>query len=92
MGEAIQVNCQASDATSSTLFFMFIPVEEVIQVDYEPPVKRRKLQAGASPVSKTKTVKATGKGLVVLLLLSLFLFSSNIHISSSVADFPSTVI
>ena len=64
MEEVVQVSCEASsDAILSALFSVLIAVEEVIQVDYEPPVKRRKLQAGASPVSKTRSSKTTRAGL-----------------------------
>ena len=64
MEEVVQVSCEvSSDAILSALFSVLIAVEEVTQVDYEPPVKRRKLQAGASPVSKTKSSKTTRAGL-----------------------------
>ena len=64
MEEVVPVSCEASsDAILSALFSVLIAVEEVIQVDYEPPVKRRKLLAGASPVLKTKTSKTTRAGL-----------------------------
>ena len=66
MEEVVQVDREASSgAILSALFSVLIAVEEVIQVDYEPPVKRRKLQTGASPMLKTKTSKTTGAGLGV---------------------------
>ena len=73
MEEVVQVSCEASsDAILSALFSVLIAVEEVIQVDYEPPVKRRRLQAGASPVSKTRSSKTTRAGLGAFLVFFFF--------------------